>query len=159
MPNDGDRGDAPRETPQPCFTPGENELAEALRAKPNGGGRPGGLAFLALLVLLIAALHYHLTGTGTESFPARLNSDLLTHTELTLTVNENGSRMAVVPAWPLRLYYTIRRDIAVYAFAAVIISLFWGWSARARARRDLFLVHEKLEAEIAELRRRLDKGV
>ncbi len=157
MQNDGDGGEAPREMSRPEAGNTGEEAAEVLRSGPRAGNRAGGLAFLALMALLAAALHYHFSGGGADSFPARLDSDLLTHAELTLAANEKGNRLAVVPAWPLRLYSVLRRDIAVYAAAAVLASLLWGWSARARARRDVFLAHEKLEAEIADLRRRLDE--
>ncbi len=156
MANEGDGEEAPRETPRPDAGTGDEETADVLRSGPKAGNRAGGLAFLALLALLAAALLYYVSGTGSDSFLARLDSDLLTHAELTLAANEKGNRLAVVPAWPLRLYATLRRDIAVYAGAAILAALLWSWSARARARRDVYLAHEKLSAEIAELRRRLD---
>lgn len=156
MENDGDGEEAPRDHENPETDDGGDSAAAVVQSGPMAGNRSGGMAFLALMVALAAAVHFYLTGTGPESFPARLDTDLLTHAELTLAAMEDGNNMAIVPSWPQRLYAILRRDIALYTAFLAVAAFFWGLSARARARRDAFLVHEKLSAEIAELRGRLD---
>lgn len=156
MENDGDGGDAPRDNTAPDSAEGGAAVAELLKTGPTAGNRSGALTFLAFAVVLAGALHFYLKSSGPESFPARLSADLLTHAELTLASYNDGGRMEVVPTWPLRLYAVLRRDIAFYTLFLAAAVFLWGLSARARARRDAFLVHEKLHAEIMELRHRLD---
>jgi hypothetical protein len=146
--------------------PGSEAAAEAesrreeakalLAAGPGSGNRAAALGFLALLVLVAAFLHYHFSGGGPDSLLGRLDSALIAHAELSVAAMEDGSRMAVVPSWPLDLYESLRLDIAMYAAFAAAAALVWSLAARARARRDAFVVHEQLRAELDELRRRLD---
>ncbi len=132
------------------------EFAGLLASGRNGGNRAGGLALLAIAVVIGGVLHYHFSNNGSNSFLSRLDSDLLTHAELTLATSEEGNRLAVVPSWPLRLYSSLRGDTILYAAAAALAAYLWGLSARAKARRDAWLVHRRLQGEIRELRRRLD---
>lgn len=160
MEDDGHGGNTPRDHDNPDSTDdadGADSAADVVDAGPSAGNRSVAWAFLALMIVLGAALHYYLTGVGSESYLARLDVDLLTHAELTLAAMEDGTRMAVVPTWPVRLYHNLRRDIALYAAFVALAAYVWGVSARNRARRDAFLVHEKLNAEIRELRERLDR--
>lgn len=157
MENDGDGGDdAPRQDDNPN-APSGDDAAVVVDNGPAAGNRSGGTAFLAFAVLVAAVVHFYLTGSGSDSFLNRLDTDLLTHAELSLAAMEEGNRLAVVPSWPLRLYAVLRRDIALYGAFLAGAAFLWGLSARSRARRDAFLVHEKLEAEIRELRQRLDR--
>ena len=133
------------------------EEAEAvLAAGPGAGNRSGALAFLALLLVVAAVVHFHLAERGSGSYLNRLDSELINHAELSVAAMQDENRMAVVPSWPLRLYDTLRRDIAVYAVMAAAAAYVWSMAARARARRDAFLVYDRLNAELGELRRRLD---
>lgn len=176
MDNDGEGGKTPRETEQADAESGATDEAkhsaaavrpdaetvgqeteELIKTGPTAGNKAGGMAFLALVVVLGAALHFHLYGTGPEAYVNRLDATLLTHAELTLDAMKDGSNLVVVPSWPLRLYSMLRRDIAIYAVMLAAATFLWGVSARARARRDAFLVHDKMTAELAELRARLAK--
>ena len=154
MENDGD--DAPHDAMSPDAEAREFETDAVLGGGPGAGNRAGGLAFLALAAVVAAGVYYHFSASGGDAFKARLDSEMLTHAELTLASREAGNRVEVVPTWPLHLYDTLRRDIALYAAAAALAAFLWGLSARARARRDAYLVHVRLEAELAEVRRRLD---
>lgn len=158
MPENGDRGNPPRDTadkPRPGREQEEEELRSLLAAGPGLSNRASAIAFLALLALLGAGLHYYLGDQGDSSFVARLDADLLSHAEMTVSAMEDGSKMAVVPSWPYRLYASLRRDIAWYAAAALVTAFLWGLAVQARARRSAYLVHEQLSREVAELRRRV----
>lgn len=132
------------------------ETQHLLQAGPRSGNRCGALAFVAFAVVVIAALRFYLADSGSDAYINRLDTELLTHAEFSLAAMEDGSRMTVVPSWPLRLYDVLRRDVAVYAVLAAVAAYIWGLAARARGRRDAFLVHEKLTGELTELRARLD---
>lgn len=134
-----------------------NETESLLTGGPGAGNRSGGLAFLAFIVLALAVVHYHFAGDGGDGFLNRLDSELLTHAELALASSENGGRLTVVPTWPQRLYMSLRKDILVYVAASAVAAYLWGLSARARAKREAYLVHEKLVGEITELKSRLDR--
>jgi hypothetical protein len=134
----------------------QDETRAVLSAGPGSGNRSGALAFLALLLIIAAILHYSLADRG--GYAARLDSELISHAELSVAAMRDESRLAVVPAWPLDLYETLRRDIAVYAAMAAAAAYVWSAAARARARRDAFLVYEKLNAELADVRLRLEKA-
>lgn len=132
------------------------ETQELLQAGPGNGNRAAALAFVAFVIIVLAALRFYLADSGTDAYVNRLDTELLTHAELSLATMEDGSRMSVVPSWPTQLYGVLRRDIAVYSILVAVAAFIWGRSARARGRRDAFLVHEKLSGELAELRARLD---
>ncbi|MDR1519012.1 MAG: hypothetical protein LBU23_02565 [Planctomycetota bacterium] len=134
------------------------EAAALLAGGAKAANRSGGFAFLAFLALAAAALYFYLADRGAEAFSARLDADLLAHAELSLAAAGKGSRLAVAPFWPLELYWTLRREMAFCAAAAALAALLWSLAARFRSRRDAWLVHEKLSAELAELRRRLDQA-
>ena len=132
------------------------ETSQLLEAGPGSGNRAGAFAFLALVVVIAAAVHFYLADKSPDSYVYRLDAELVSHAELALASSEDGGRMAVVPTWPVRLYEILRRDIALYAAAAALAAYVWGHAARARARRDAYLVFEKLRAEMADLRARID---
>ena len=155
MDTDGKGGNAPSASEEAEHGDGERETDLLVKTGPRAGDRAGGMAFLALMVVLAGALHFYLTGEGSDSFINRLDAELLTHAEFSLASMENGGRLTVVPSWPLRLYASLRRDVAVYAVMLAVATYLWGLSARARARRDAFLVHDKLTAEVNELRERI----
>lgn len=156
MEQEGEGDDTPRQTDDLDAENQTQETYTLVRTGPRAGNRAGGLAFLALMVVIGAALHFHLSAGGGDAFLSRLDSELLAHAKLSLAATEEGVRLATVPSWPLRLYSTLRRDIAVYALFLAAAAYLWGVSARARACRDAFLVHEKLAAEVRELRHRID---
>lgn len=156
MPDNGNGGEAIRGADR-AGEPAEEELGEALRTGSGARARAGGLALLAFLVAGAAVAYYHFSDTGGSAYAARLDAELLGQAELTLAAGGEGGRLAIVPSWPLGLYATLRRDMALYATAAALAAMLWAWSARARARRDLFLLNEKMRKETAELRRRLEK--
>lgn len=135
----------------------QEETALLLENGPAAGNRSGAFAFLAFLVLAAAVVHFYLAESGAGAYINQLDSDLLKDANLTLAAMEEGGRMAVVPSWPYRLYAVLRRDLAIYVALSAVAAYIWGLSARARARRAAYLVHEKLTAEIAALRERLDK--
>lgn len=135
----------------------EADLAAMLSSASGGVNRAGGLAFLALAVLVAAALHYHFANDGGNAFLSRLDADMLANAEMSIESAERGTRLAVVPSWPYRLYDTLRKDIVWYAGAAALAAYLWGLSARAAARRAATLVHARLSAEIDGLRRRVDE--
>lgn len=134
-----------------------DETGQVLQKGPRAGNKAGALAFLALVIVGLAVLRFYLADSGSDAYFNRLDSELVTHAELSLAAARDDTRIAVVPSWPFRLYDILRRDIAIYAAAAAIAAYVWGLAARARARRDAFLVHEKLAAEVLELRGRLEK--
>ncbi len=162
--------DAPAENDVPGRAPGDNPGGEAaaevesrreearvlLAAGPGSGNRSAAFAFLALLILIAAAAYYHFAGGGSDGYLGRLDSALVTHAELSVAATEDAARTAVVPSWPLDLYESLRRDIAFYASIAAAAAYVWSLAARARARRDAFVLHERLQAELDGLRRRLD---
>jgi hypothetical protein len=133
-----------------------DETARLAASGPGAGHRAGGLALLGVVVAILAVFHYHFANGGSDAFTSRLDAELLADAELTIASMERGSRLTVVPSWPIRLYRALRRDIAVYTALAALAALCWSWSARARARREAYLVHKQTELELAELRRRLD---
>lgn len=134
----------------------QDETTSLLASGANGGNRAGAMALLFIIIVVCGAVHFHFSNGGAGSFISRLDSDLLTHAELALASNKAGSRLAVVPSWPLRIYSSLRRDISLYTAIAALAAIVWGLSVRARARRDAYLVHQKLGREIAVLRARLD---
>lgn len=156
MVEDGEGGDAPRHQDDLEAEEAAAETGAVLEGGQGAGNRSGGLAFLAFAVLVAAAVHFHFSSGG-DAYLARLDSELLTHAELALSAREGATPVAVVPSWPLRLYGRLREDIALYAAAAAVAAYLWGLSARARARRDAYLVHEKLAARLDEALRRLDR--
>lgn len=138
------------------------EAAEVLATGPRAGNRAGALAFLALVVVVGAAVHFYMADNGGE-YLQQLDADLLRHAELSLRPTGTGqgasgiadAGLAVAPSWPLALYEKIRGDIALYAAAAAAAAFLWQLSARSRARRDAFLLHDKLNTELAALRERV----
>ncbi len=130
------------------------ETGDVLASGPKAGSRAGALAFLALVVVLAAAAHFYMADSGGE-YLQRLDAELLQHAELSLKSGENGAAVAVAPSWPLALYEKMRGDIALYAAAAALAAYLWQLSARSRARRDAFLLHDRLNAELAALRERV----
>ncbi len=130
------------------------ETGDVLASGPKAGNRAGAFAFLALVVVIAAAAHFFMADSGGE-YLQRLDAELLQHAELSLKSNENGAAVAVAPSWPLALYEKIRGDIALYAAAAALAAYLWQLSARSRARRDAFLLHDQLNAELAALRERV----
>ena len=133
----------------------EEEAAVVLASGPRAGGRSGALAFLAFAVAVAAAVHFYMASRGGDNYLTRLDSELLQHAELTLKSGEDAGRMAVAPSWPLKMYEKLRHDIALYAAAAVAAAWLWSLAARQRARRDAFLLHDRLNREIKDLRERL----
>ncbi len=133
------------------------ELSRLAQTGPRAGNQAGALAFLALIMLIGAALHFYLSDRGGSSYLNRLNSELQGHAELVLASQEEGARTVVSPSWPFRFYEKIRSDIFVYVAFAFAAAWFWTLSARARARRDAFIVHAGLRDEIAHLRRRVEQ--
>lgn len=160
MTNDGDGGEAPRRDISAAG--GENdenerkeETSRLLETGPKAGNRAGGLAFLALMVILAAALHFQFGGGG---YPAEtLDAELRRHAELSLAAHKENPNMVIVPAWPLRLYGIVRRDMMLYLAFVAAAAYLWGLSVRARARRDAYLVHENFRRELDELGQRLEK--
>lgn len=130
------------------------ETGDVLAGGPKAGNRAGALAFLALVVVIAGAVHFYMQDSG-GAYIQRLDADLLQHAELTLSAREKGAAIAVAPSWPLRLYEKIRKDIALYAALAAAAAYLWQLSARSRARRDAFLLHDRLANEIETLRKRV----
>lgn len=157
MENDGEGDEASRAADPAELDACAEETCVLMKTGPRAGDRAGGVAFLALMVVLAGAVHFYYTDSRTDSFANRLDAELLTHAEFALASNEDGNRLGVVPTWPFRLYASLRRDIALYGVALGAAAFLWGLSARARARRDAFVVHRDLTAELAELRDRLDR--
>lgn len=133
------------------------ELDEIVQAGPSSGNRTGALAFLALVIVLGAAVYYYLTEQGPSAYANRLDAELISHAELSVASMEEDNRMTVVPGWPVRLYDRLRRDIALYAALAAAAAWVWSLAARAAARRNAFLIHETLHTELDALRRRVDE--
>lgn len=133
------------------------EAEDILETGPRLANRCGALAFLALIVVLGAALHFYLSSQGGSAYLQRLDTELVNHAGLSLATMEGESRLAVAPSWPLRLYENLRRDILLYCALAALAAYLWSLAARARARRDAFVVHDKLAAELTDLRARLDR--
>ncbi|MCD8350189.1 MAG: hypothetical protein LUC93_06210 [Planctomycetaceae bacterium] len=134
------------------------EAEDILQNGPRSANRSGALAFLALAVIVVAALHFYLSAGGGAAYVARLDGELLNHASLSLAAMEADSPMAIAPSWPLNLYEHLRRDILVYCALVACAAYIWSLAARARARRDAFVIHDKLAAEVAELRARLDQA-
>lgn len=132
---------------------------QAMQAGGRGGAaRAGACALLAVLVIIAGVFQYHFGAGGSDAFLNRLDSELLGQAQLSLdSSSQTAGRMAVVPSWPLRLYAALRRDIAVYACFGLLAAWLWARSAAMRARRDAWLVHDRLTREMDQLRRRLDK--
>jgi hypothetical protein len=129
------------------------ETAEILASGPKAGSRAGALAFLALVAVLAGAAYFYMADGG---YLQRLDADLLRHAELAMRSGQAaGGGVAVAPSWPLALYDKIRNDIALYAAVAAGAAYLWHLSARARARRDAFLLHDSLEKELVALRERV----
>ena len=156
-------GDA--EDPRPAEGDRENdpetiaeETANLVASGSGAGNRAGGFAFLAVILAIATGMHFHFSDRGGDSFSARLDADLLSHAEFSLASGEGENRLAVVPDWPLGLYWRLRRDAILYAALAFAAAVLWGWSVRARARRDAWLVYKKLSAELADLRRDREKS-
>lgn len=156
MEDAGDGERSPREKSASDAEACDGERESLLASGPNSGRRSGAIALLALVVVVGAAVYHHMTGNGPSSFLSRLDMDLLTHAELSLASREEGGRLTVVPSWPLRLYASLRNDILIYASAAALAGWLWSLAARARARRDAYLIHEGLIRQVDEMRRRLD---
>lgn len=134
------------------------EEAEAvLAAGPGSGNRAGAFAFLAVLALAAGAVYYHWAARGGDAFPTRLDSQLRNHAELSMAAMNAEAPMAVVPSWPVGLYHSLRGDIVVYSALAALAAYLWSRSAAARARRDAFILQDRLSGEIDELRKRLDE--
>jgi hypothetical protein len=133
-------------------------MARILAGGPKAGNRAAGLAFLALAAVAAIFLHSHLAERGATSFPDRLDAELLAQAELSLESAREGRRLEVVPSWPFGLYQTIKQDLLLYLVLTAMAAGFWSWSARARARRDAYLVHRKLAGELEEIRRSLDRA-
>ena len=133
------------------------EMEDILENGPRLANRSGALAFLALVAILGAAVHFHFSSRGGAAYMRTLDAELVNHAELSLAATENGERVIVAPSWPLSLYENLRRDILVYCALAAVAAYVWSAASRARARRDAFVVHEKLSAELADLRARLDR--
>ncbi len=134
-----------------------DETTGLIASGRNAGNRSGALGLLVVVLVIAMLVYYHFSASGVNSFLSRLDSDLLAHAELTLASQQEGNRLAVVPSWPTRLYTSLRNDIALYIAVTLAAAYVWGLSVRARARRDLYLVHKQLTGEIASLRERLDK--
>ncbi len=132
------------------------ELSRLALTGPRAGNQSGALAFLALVMLCGAALHFYLADRGGAGYLNRLNSELQGHAELVLASQEDGARTVVSPSWPFRFYEKIRGDIFVYVAFAFAAAWLWGLSARARARRDAYIVHAGLRDELARLRSRVE---
>lgn len=135
----------------------EEEANAVLAAGPYAANRAGAFAFLAILAVIGAAAYYHFAGRGSGSFPNRLDSQLINHAELSMASMDSEAPIAVVPSWPHSLYRNLRQDIVVYAAFAALAALLWSRSAAARARRDAFLLHDRLTREVDELRKRVAK--
>lgn len=135
----------------------EEEASAVLAAGPRAANRAGAFAFLALLAVVGAVVYYHFAGRGVDSFQNRLDVQLINHAELTMAAMEAEAPLAVVPSWPHSLYQNLRQDIVAYAGFAAFAAFLWSRSAAARARRDAFLVHDRLTREVAQLRERLDR--
>lgn len=133
------------------------ELGEILKTGSRATNRAGALAFLAFLIIVAAGLHFFFSAKGGDAYLSRLDAQLRGDAELTLAAMENNTRLAISPSWPLQLYENLRRDILLYCAVAALSAYVWGLAARARARRDAFLVHTKLAAELAELREKLER--
>ena len=136
----------------------EGETVRLVASGSGAGNRAGGFAFLTVVLAIATGIYFHLSDRGGDSFSARLDADLLSHAEFSLASGERENRLAVVPDWPLELYWRLRRDTILYAALAFAAAALWGLSVRARARRDAWLVYEKLSAELADLRRALEKS-
>lgn len=132
------------------------EVEDILQNGPRSANRSGAMAFLAFLVIVAAATHLVFSTHGGAAYLQRLDTELLNHAELSLAALEGDRPMAIAPSWPLRLYENLRRDIVLYCALAAVAAYLWTKSACARARRDAYLVHEKLTAELADLRARLN---
>ena len=130
------------------------ETSEVIANGPKAGNRAGALAFLALVVVIAAAVHFYMADSG-GAYLKRLDADLLQHAELSLKAGGKTAALSIAPSWPPRMYEKIRKDIALYAAAAAAAAYLWQLSARSRARRDAFLLHDKLNNEIAALRQRV----
>lgn len=128
------------------------EAKAVLDAGPGSGNRAGAFAFLAILVVIAAAIHYHFA----DPFQNRLDTQLRYHAELTMASMGTETPVAVVPSWPQDMHHNLRNDIVVYAGLAALAAYLWSRSAAARARRDAFLLHDRLASEITQLRRRID---
>lgn len=143
-------------------TPDSPEADDILAAGAKAGNRAGALAFLALVVVLAAATYYYMTNNSGEYLQI-LDTELLRDAELSIDLRGNprgagaGGNVAVAPSWPLALHDKLLRDIALYAGAAAAAACLWALSARARARRDAAVLHNRLAAEIAALREKVEK--
>lgn len=159
MTTDGDRGEAPRHNFSAANgededgSDREEETSRLLEAGPKAGNRSGGLAFLALMVIAAAALHFYFGGGG--YLASDLDAELRQHAELSLAAKKENPNLVIVPAWPIRLYQILRRDLLVYLAFVALAAYLWGLSARASARRDVYLMHENHQRQLAELNKRL----
>jgi hypothetical protein len=157
--------DDAKATPQPAASAEAIDEIESRRGEmegilengPRQGNRSGAYAFLALVVILGAAAHFHFASRGGDAYLQRLDAELLNHAELSLAAMDEGGRLAIAPSWPLGLYENLRRDILVYCALAALAAYAWSLASRAHARRDAFIVHEQLASELADLRARLDR--
>ncbi len=128
------------------------EAAEVLASGPKAGNRAGALAFLAAALVIGGAVHFYMT---MDSHIQSLDAALLRHAELSLGASGEDAAVAIAPTWPFALYESLRGDIALYAAVAAAAAYLWHLAARGRARRDAFLLHDRLSDEVAGLRRRV----
>ncbi len=132
--------------------PVPDETDALLATGPSAGNRGGALAFFALLVVVGAGLFYYLSSRGSGAFVNRLDASLLAHAELSLAATDN---VTVAPSWPIVLYERLRADMLFYAGLAALAAYLWSLAARSRARRDAFLVHQRLGERVELLEKRL----
>ncbi|MCC8166643.1 MAG: hypothetical protein LIQ31_10960 [Planctomycetes bacterium] len=129
-----------------------NETDALLASGAAAGNRGGALAFFALMVVVGAGLFFYLSSRGAGAFVNRLDASLLAHAELSLAAMDN---VTVAPSWPIALYERLRADMLFYAGLAALAAYLWSLAARSRARRDAFLVHQRLRERIDQLEKRL----
>ncbi|MCC8116958.1 MAG: hypothetical protein LIP18_07410 [Planctomycetes bacterium] len=152
MTEDDGTAAAPGRDSPPEAEPGPNETDALLAGGETAGSRGGALAFFALLVVIGAGLFFYLSSRGSGAFVNRLDASLLAHAELSLAAAE---KVTVAPSWPSALYDRLRADMVFYAGLAALAGYLWSLAARSRARRDAFLVHQRLRERIDALEKRL----
>ncbi|MCC8181128.1 MAG: hypothetical protein LIP23_09505 [Planctomycetes bacterium] len=124
---------------------------------PSLVNKAGAFAFLTLLAVFAAGLHFYMAGRGSGSYPAQLEAELLAQTELSLETADQDRGLTIVPTWPVQLYQALRRDIAFYSLCVVLAALLWGLAVQARGRRAAYLVQMRLERELDALRGRVQR--
>ena len=135
--------------------PGEEEQAEefARVMRAGAGDRAGAWAFLALIAIVLAGLYFYADHVSGPAFAESLWDELLSQARRTV---EAGKGLEVIPSWPYLLYEKLRFDAALFAATALLAAFLWSLSERSRFRRADRLVHDRLEAELSRLRKRLD---